>query len=125
METTQEKIDAWALVEIMGHEKAAGRVTTMPFGNTVMLRVDIPETEISPAFTKLYGMSSIFSLTLVDEQTAKLHAESYKISPIVSYDVREQMNKHFNKAVNAAVENYKDVDEIPENFDFEDFDKGW
>lgn len=104
MEQTTEKFDAFALVEIMGHTKVAGKARTMTFGSTVMLQVDIPETSKQPAFTKLYGMSSIFSITPVDEETALLHAEAYNVHPIQEWSVQEALRKKVEKEVNEKVD---------------------
>lgn len=94
-----EKFESWALVEIMGHIKVAGMATTMNFGNTVMLKVDIPETQYQPSFSRMFGMSSIFSIIPVDEKTARLHAESYRSSPILSYDVERAIDKQVNNSL--------------------------
>lgn len=39
MEEQQEKFEGYAIVEIMGHQKVAGFVTTVAFGSTVMFKV--------------------------------------------------------------------------------------
>ena len=103
MEQTTEKFEAHAIVEIMGHTKLAGMCKTVPFGSTVMLRVDIPETTQHPSHTKMYGMSSVFSITPVDEKTALAHAESWQVQPILAYDVKASFQKQFNAAVDAKV----------------------
>lgn len=43
--TTDESkptFDSWAIVEIMGHDKYAGRVTEEPLFGVNMLRIDVP-----------------------------------------------------------------------------------
>ncbi len=97
MET--EKFDSWAVVEIMGHTKAAGKATTKPFGGVVFLQLDIPETPTQPAFTKMINMQSVFSITPVTEEVAQLHANTYKIHPIQEYEVREAIRKQVDKEV--------------------------
>lgn len=42
-EVTQTKFDGWALVEIMGHRRAAGKVTTEYIGTAAFLRIVTPE----------------------------------------------------------------------------------
>lgn len=39
----QSKFDGWAVVEMMGHRKEIGYVTTQAFGQAVLFRVDTPE----------------------------------------------------------------------------------
>lgn len=98
------KFENWAIVEIMGHIKCAGLARTVTFGNTVMLQVDIPETTKQPAHTKMYGMSSIFSISPVTEDVAQAHAESFNLQPIISYEVQRAFQKRFDEAVEKAVE---------------------
>lgn len=104
MEQTTEQFDAWALLEIMGHTKVAGKARTVPFGSTVMVHVDIPETTTQPTFTKWYSMSSIFSITFVTQELAQMHAEAYKIHPITEYSVLAALEKKMNKEVNERVD---------------------
>lgn len=39
----QASFDGWAIVEMMGHRKEIGFVTTQAFGQAVLFRVDTPE----------------------------------------------------------------------------------
>ena len=59
----EEKFEIWAVVELMGHNKIAGRVTEHKFGNQSMLRVDVPEIDNLPAFTKIINAFSVTELT--------------------------------------------------------------
>lgn len=93
MQQETAKFESWAIVEIMGHIKVAGMCTTQNFGNTVMLRVDIPETDQHPAHTQMYGMGSIFSIKPCDEQTACAHAELWQVTPIIEYSVKVSVSK--------------------------------
>lgn len=42
-EQEQSKFEGWAVVEMMGHRKEIGYVTTQAFGQAVLFRVDTPE----------------------------------------------------------------------------------
>lgn len=72
----------WAVVEIMGHRRLAGRTREEERFGAKMLRIDVPtiaiiESEGKPAelggverwTTQWYGGPSIFSFTLTDEQS--------------------------------------------------------
>lgn len=76
-DTTQEPAGAeepgweWAVVEIFGHRRHAGRVREEERFGTKMLRVDVPIGG-DPAQgwrTHYYGGSAIFSFSLTDETT--------------------------------------------------------
>src|SRR6185437_6905021 len=91
MQTETEKFDQWALVEIMGHRKLAGRVTEQTIGGAALLRVDVPETSRQPAFTSFVGGSAIFSLTPVTEAIARAQAERFQAAPVSVYDLPRQL----------------------------------
>lgn len=40
-----EKFEAWGIVELMGHQRVAGRLSEQPLGGGNLLRVDIPDGE--------------------------------------------------------------------------------
>lgn len=80
MSEDQQKFETWAVVEIMGHKRHAGAVTEQQVAGDTFLRIDVPATKSSEAYTKLYGAAAIFSITPTTEETARLaaaHIERY------------------------------------------------
>jgi hypothetical protein len=43
MEANQAKFEGWAIVELFGHQREAGFVTTQYYGNAAMFQLDVPE----------------------------------------------------------------------------------
>ena len=82
MENTKPKFDQWAIVELMGHQKVAGKCTEETIAGANLLRVDIPETTAQQAFTKFFGPSAIYTITPVDEQTARVAADEMQQAPV-------------------------------------------
>lgn len=84
--STDEALDMWAFVEIMGHSKLAGRLTTRKLGTQVMLQVDVLTPDGSAvAYSKLYGPQSIFSITPVNRewcQNWSRQAADYDFKPV-------------------------------------------
>ena len=115
----QEKFESWCLVEIMGHLKVAGKATTMNFGSTVMLKVDIPETKSQPEFSRMFGMSSIFSITPCDEKTARIHAESYRTSPTINYSFDRVVEKEVSIRIESSNQNQPKLGSYVEHDSFE------
>ncbi len=93
-ETAELHDDAfeWAIVEIMGHRRHAGRVREEERFGARMLRIDVPTILlVSPAeegaaatatvdrwTSHYYGGSSIFSFTPTDEATVMKHNRPYE-----------------------------------------------
>jgi hypothetical protein len=65
-----EKFEEWAIIEIMGHARYAGLVTEQAIGGTSFVRVDVPEVDGVPGFSKLFGSSAIFSITPTTRELA-------------------------------------------------------
>ena len=75
----------YCVVELFGHQKIAGLVTEQVIAGQGFVRVDVPETKRHPAFTRLFGSGAIYSITPVDENTARMAAESIFIEPVQVY----------------------------------------
>ncbi len=84
--SSEEALDMWAFVEVMGHAKIAGRLTTRKLGVQVMLQVDVAKPDgTGVAFSKLYSPASIFSITPVTEDWCKrwsAQASAFDIRPV-------------------------------------------
>jgi hypothetical protein len=91
MSSNNNDFTGWAIVEIMGHQKYAGHVSTQAIGGASMVRVDVPEIEGHAAFTKLFGASSIYCMTPVDELVAKAMAKSLRKAPVDIYEFPKEV----------------------------------
>lgn len=91
--TEPEKFDCWALVEVMGHSRYAGRVTEQTVGGCAFVRVDVPAFEDYPAFTKLLGSAAIFAITPVTEDIARGMAQQMRNKPVSVYDLPSAMTQ--------------------------------
>jgi hypothetical protein len=85
MADTTEKFDQWALVEVMGHRRFAGRVTEQVVAGQGYVRVDVPPVGDRLAFSKLIGPGSIYCITPVSEEVARRLAEQYHERPVDVY----------------------------------------
>jgi hypothetical protein len=72
----EPELKSWALVELFGHQRIVGFLTQQTFGSGVLFRVDVPDLTkekvvIRKGFTRYFGLSAIYSITPVDEQTVR------------------------------------------------------
>jgi hypothetical protein len=77
--------DQWCIVELMGRQVIAGRVTEQTIGGCAFLRVDVPETEKQPAFTRFYGQAAIYAMTPVSEEVARVSLRRFTPEPVNVY----------------------------------------
>lgn len=100
----QEKFDTWGIVDLFGHAKIAGRLSEQNVAGTNMLRVDVPETDKVPAFTRFLGSGAIYAINPTDEVTATAVASKLHIAPLQEWDINQVIQKnadHFSKVLHA------------------------
>ena len=107
----------WAVVEIFGHQKYAGYVTTETFGIAAMFRIDVPALEARervtkapgyvggryvPAgskvlegpvlgYTKLFGVGAVFGITPCTPEAARQVVEEIQPRPLMAVDVPPEL----------------------------------
>ena len=94
---SEQKFEQWAIVELFGHQRIAGRVSEQTIGGCAFVRVDVPAFEqagsVAPtqAFTKLFGQGAIYAISFVDEAAACMVAREIRAQPIDTYSLRRAM----------------------------------
>jgi hypothetical protein len=77
-----DKFETWAIVELMGHNQIAGLLSEQAIGGQAFIRVDVPEMNGAPGFTKFLGDKAIYAFTPVSEEAARLAIGQLAIRPI-------------------------------------------
>src|ERR1700741_3834903 len=54
-EIQQSRLDGWAIVDVLGHQRYVGYVTTEAYGQAVLFRIDVPPLEERERVTKAPG----------------------------------------------------------------------
>jgi hypothetical protein len=94
----QQQFDEWAILELFGHQRLAGRVTAVNLGGVAFIRVDVPDAagkkkNVEPILTKFLSPFAIYSIVPVTEATARAAAKSCANDPITRWDVQELIDK--------------------------------
>lgn len=76
--------DEWAILELMGHRKMAGRVSEVQLFGAKMLRIDIPS---DPPATQIYGGAAIYCLTPTTEETCRAFAKRAAPAPVQRWEL--------------------------------------
>lgn len=111
MEAKQEQEAApalFAIVELFGHQRVAGRIMQQSFGGASFVRVDVPEIEITErsgygseakdskrviqAHTRSFGGGAIYAINWCDEATAAIAARSIQHEPLSPYSVKSAID---------------------------------
>lgn len=79
--------EMWAMVELMGHVKMAGRISEESHFGTVLLRCDIPQGSDGGYFTQWYGGSAIYRITPISEAVACAFSIDHQPQPVRQYEL--------------------------------------
>ena len=72
----------WGIVELFGHNIIAGEVGEQTICGESFIRVDVPEIDEQPGFTKYYGRGAIYAMTPCDELSARVAVEGLRAKPV-------------------------------------------
>ena len=98
--TTAPKIETWALVELMGHQRLAGLVSeaTFPGG---FVRIDVYADDpgdaldlAEPVFTRIVSPSALYAINPVERAIALELAKRYTQRPVQAYELSNLLPKH-------------------------------
>jgi hypothetical protein len=114
MEETAGPSWSWAIVELMGHLRLAGRISEEERFGAKMGRLDIPYDDGS-FVTKLFGGGSVYSITYVSEAAARIVAKRCESSPIQSWELPKQppVGVAVAEAAQKAAADCRRADDIP------------
>lgn len=80
--------DQWAVLELMGHRKLAGRVRDVQHFGVKMCRIDIPS---DPPVTQYYGGSAIFGIHPTTEEVCTAFARrAAPADPVHAWELRPE-----------------------------------
>lgn len=106
----QAKFDGWAIVDVLGHQRYVGYVTTEAYGAAVLFRIDVPALDARervtkqpgyhggrylPAgttvqegavegYTKLIGAGSIYAISPCTKEAALKAVEDMQARPLMN-----------------------------------------
>lgn len=88
MTLEQKSYEGFAIVELMGHVRLAGRVSPAPMFGTELLRIDIPDREGAGYTTQFVSGSSLYRLTPCSDEVARAVARENDVIPVSPWELR-------------------------------------
>lgn len=109
MAEIKERFEHWALVELFGHQRIAGKVTEAEIGGGKFIRVDVPAIGTRQPVTKFYGPTAIYCISPTTEETAIALAGRIDAMPVPAWDARQLLG---DKARQRSLPGESDEDDI-------------
>lgn len=117
----EKTIDFYAIIELMGHQKIAGKVTEQAIAGTNMLRIDVPAIGNQPAFTRYIGGSGIYAINPCSEDVLMAFLKNNMPTPVYVWDVSQMIREEKLRLqsgtekvdMQVAEDNEEDEDDLP------------
>lgn len=104
-EPKQGKFEGWAIVEMMGHQREAGYVTTEVYGIAVLFRVDVPEMpEQEEVLTRPEWSGREYLEVGSKVKRQKVPARSRLIAPAALYAINSATEQAVRECLAAKIE---------------------
>lgn len=95
---TTDAFEAWGLLELFGHQRLAGRLSEQTIGGVHFIRIDVPESNGQPGYTRFFTQGAIYGMSPMDEATTRKLAASLHAVPVRAYELppqdRPQLGAH-------------------------------
>lgn len=100
MSEGQDSYTGWAILELMGHRRLAGRISEGSVGGVPLLRIDVyVGSATAPEVTQFYGSPAIYCVTPSTEELCRRMAVAPAlVSPyeLPALDSDSAMGQHFD-----------------------------
>lgn len=83
----ETKFEEWAILELMGHRRLAGKVTDAVIGGGAFLRIDIPGKDGCQT-TQFYSPNSVYCISPTTEDIARAVAAQSEPAPVFPWEMR-------------------------------------
>jgi hypothetical protein len=95
-----ESFEGWAVLELMGHRRLAGKLSEQNVGGAPFIRIDVPS---EPPVTQLYAPGAVYAITPCTEEVARAVASAIRTDPVSMLGINLRL---------AAVPNDRDDDPL-------------
>ena len=85
-EQKTDSYEGFAILELMGHRRLAGKVSQGVIGGSPLIRIDIPDAT-GKETTQFYSPASLYCLTPTTEEIVKRMAQHNYPAPVNAYEL--------------------------------------
>ncbi len=83
-----EKFETWALLELFGHQRLAGKLSEQNISGNSFIRIDVPDVGKVKGYTRLFTAGAIYCITPVSEEIARRLADNFREQPVHPFELR-------------------------------------
>lgn len=84
----RQGFEGWAILELMGHRRLAGRLSEATIGGGSFIRIDVPAGGDRQAATQFYAPGAVYAITPTTEDLARRVAHANRPEPVSEFEIR-------------------------------------
>lgn len=87
-------LDTWAVIELFGHSRIAGKVTNVSIAGCGFIRLQVPAHKGRPAYTRDIAPKAVYAINPCDQAAALSALDYCSESPVIElckHDIRREM----------------------------------
>lgn len=92
-EETRTPFEEWAILELMGHRRLAGKVTEQEIAGARFIRIDVPGPG-GTAATQFYAPGAVYAITPTTEEMARAVAQISQPEPVTRWELSGLLTTH-------------------------------
>lgn len=90
------KFEEWAILELMGHRRLAGKVTHAVIGGGAFLRIDVPNKD-GDYSTQYYSPGAVYCITPTTEEIARTVAIQSQPEPVYHWEFPQLVQHDYGR----------------------------
>jgi hypothetical protein len=111
----EQTFNEWGILEVMGRLKMAGVISEQTIAGAGMIRIDVPETNGIPGFTRYFAPGSLYSITPTTEEVARSLAASWRAVPVQRFEL-PQLAAKTGASGDPLEDRGRPIDDHPEGY---------
>lgn len=108
--------DEWAVLELFGHQRMAGRLREQNIAGTGFVRVDVPDETGTTRLTRFVHPNAVYAINPVTREIAVAVAANLNVAPVRRYEIpalQATTASETEEEVYDAVKEGDDAEETP------------
>lgn len=84
-----QRFEQWAVLELFGYTRVAGKVTEATIAGGSFIRLDVPGQDGEMLWTRFYNPSAVYSISPVSEEVATKMAANLVFPPVQPWELKQ------------------------------------
>lgn len=86
---SDEKFEEWAIIDLFGHQRMAGKISEISIAGVGFTRIDIPGPDGETLYTRIRHPNAVYGIDPVSREVAIAMAQKITEPPVSRWELKE------------------------------------